>query len=170
MEEILASIRRIIEDSDPTQPPAGVKAVANDDLAARSRSEEARQPAGPEVVVKGGTARKESEMESAAPVQNRKPEVQQPEAVHTPPAPARPAATAEEAAPHAELVSEETSRQVTAAFGELSAAVEETRRRSFEKMAQEMMRPMLKEWLDSNLPSMVERLVKEEIRRITGKK
>ena len=31
----------------------------------------------------------------------------------------------------------------------------------------EMMRPMLKEWLDENLPSLVERVVEKEIARIS---
>ncbi len=33
-------------------------------------------------------------------------------------------------------------------------------------MTEEMLRPMLREWLDANLPEMVERLVREEIARI----
>ncbi|MEQ1509511.1 MAG: DUF2497 domain-containing protein [Sphingopyxis sp.] len=35
-------------------------------------------------------------------------------------------------------------------------------------MAEAMLRPMLKSWLDTNLPPMVERLVSREIARITG--
>lgn len=41
---------------------------------------------------------------------------------------------------------------------------------SLEGMAREMLRPMLAEWLDKNLPPMVERLVKAEIARIVGKR
>ena len=41
---------------------------------------------------------------------------------------------------------------------------------SLEGLAREMMRPMLKEWLDKNLPAMVEQLVAAEIARIAGKK
>ena len=33
----------------------------------------------------------------------------------------------------------------------------------------EMLKPMLKDWLDRNLPDMVEELVTREIARITGK-
>ncbi|MEO7827406.1 MAG: DUF2497 domain-containing protein, partial [Allosphingosinicella sp.] len=33
----------------------------------------------------------------------------------------------------------------------------------------EMLKPLLKDWLDSNLPDMVEELVTREIARITGK-
>ena len=40
---------------------------------------------------------------------------------------------------------------------------------SLEELTRELLRPMLAEWLDENLPGMVERLVKAEIARI-GKK
>ncbi|TGV63965.1 DUF2497 domain-containing protein, partial [Mesorhizobium sp. M00.F.Ca.ET.149.01.1.1] len=33
-------------------------------------------------------------------------------------------------------------------------------------MAEEMLRPMLQDWLDNNLPTLVERLVREEIERV----
>ena len=41
---------------------------------------------------------------------------------------------------------------------------------SLEGMVREMMRPMLAQWLDANLPEIVERLVTDEIARIAGKK
>lgn len=41
---------------------------------------------------------------------------------------------------------------------------------SVEGLVREMMRPMLAQWLDANLPEIVERLVKAEIARIAGKK
>ncbi len=41
---------------------------------------------------------------------------------------------------------------------------------SLEGLVREMLRPMLAEWIDRNLPAMVERLVKAEIARIAGKK
>ena len=41
---------------------------------------------------------------------------------------------------------------------------------SLEGLVREMLRPMLAEWLDRNLPDIVERLVKAEIARIAGKK
>jgi cell pole-organizing protein PopZ len=33
-------------------------------------------------------------------------------------------------------------------------------------MVREMLRPMLKQWLDENLPAIVERLVRSEIQRV----
>lgn len=41
---------------------------------------------------------------------------------------------------------------------------------SLEGLTRELMRPMLAEWLDKNLPSMVEKMVKAEIARIAGKR
>ena len=41
---------------------------------------------------------------------------------------------------------------------------------SLEGLVRDMLRPMLADWLDRNLPEMVERLVKAEIARIAGKK
>ena len=41
---------------------------------------------------------------------------------------------------------------------------------SLEGLTRELLRPMLAEWLDKNLPAMVERLVAVEIARIAGKK
>ncbi len=41
---------------------------------------------------------------------------------------------------------------------------------SLEGLTRELMRPMIAEWLDSNLPGMVEEMVQAEIARIAGKK
>ncbi len=41
---------------------------------------------------------------------------------------------------------------------------------SLEGLAREMLRPMLAQWLDANLPAMVERMVATEIARIAGKR
>ena len=41
---------------------------------------------------------------------------------------------------------------------------------SLEGLVREMLRPMLAEWLDKNLPGMVEKMVKAEISRIAGKR
>ncbi|MER9073653.1 PopZ family protein [Mesorhizobium sp. M0904] len=71
------------------------------------------------------------------------------------PPPARPA-----------ILSEHTGRQVAAAFGELSDAFASRSKKTFDEMAEEMLRPMLQDWLDNNLPTLVERLVREEIERV----
>ncbi len=41
---------------------------------------------------------------------------------------------------------------------------------SLEGLTRELLRPVLADWLDRNLPEMVERLVKDEIARIAGKR
>ncbi len=64
------------------------------------------------------------------------------------------------------LISDEAGAQVARSFGELAAAFDGVQNRSLEDLAQEMLRPMLQEWLDDNLPTLVERLVREEIERV----
>ena len=39
--------------------------------------------------------------------------------------------------------------------------------RTIDELVQEMLRPMLKAWLDDNLPVIVERMVRQEIERVT---
>ncbi|RDL51893.1 hypothetical protein BLJAPNOD_03040 [Ensifer sp. M14] len=70
----------------------------------------------------------------------------------------------EKAAPA--IISAEVGRQVAQSFDNLAQAVDLSTRRSFDEIAEEMLRPMLQEWLDDNLPTLVERLVREEIERV----
>jgi cell pole-organizing protein PopZ len=78
--------------------------------------------------------------------------------------PVRPAADV--SASRLAIVSEQTSRQVAAAFGELSEAFASRSKKTFDDKAEEMLKPMLQDWLDNNLPTLVERLVREEIERV----
>ncbi|NLR95890.1 DUF2497 domain-containing protein [Rhizobium sp. P38BS-XIX] len=64
------------------------------------------------------------------------------------------------------LLSEAAGAQISRSFEELAAIVDGGPRRSLDELAQEMLRPMLQEWLDDNLPTLVERLVREEIERV----
>lgn len=64
------------------------------------------------------------------------------------------------------IISQAASRQVAAAFGQLSEAFAQRANKTFDEMAEQMLRPMLQEWLDNNLPVLVERLVREEIERV----
>lgn len=64
------------------------------------------------------------------------------------------------------LVSPTTGQLVGASFNELAEAIRQGELRSLEAMAQEMLQPMLRDWLDDNLPKMVERLIREEIERL----
>ena len=73
----------------------------------------------------------------------------------------------EAAASRPVLISEKAGLRVTAAFEELSEVFAARSKKSLDEMAEDMLRPMLQEWLDTNLPDMVERLVREEIERVT---
>lgn len=79
---------------------------------------------------------------------------------------AEPAVGGEQLAAKPAIISEQAGRQVSAAFGELNDAYAARSRKSFDDIAAEMMRPMLQDWLDNNLPTLVERLVREEIERV----
>jgi len=65
------------------------------------------------------------------------------------------------------LMSAATSAVVDSAFNTLAQTVLVQNGRTLEDLVREMLRPMLKTWLDDNLPSMVERLVRAEIERVS---
>jgi cell pole-organizing protein PopZ len=65
------------------------------------------------------------------------------------------------------LISRETGASVSGAFDLLSASLKPSQPQTVEDLMKEMLRPMLKAWLDDNLPSLVERLVRDEIERVT---
>ena len=185
MEEILASIRRIIADdggaaAQPGAKPAPVQAgetvhVPGSDLEQRDidalmASNEA--PAEVEVleltqpVEPGATP-------SFTPI--RGPDVVFREEERRSPAPARPAPVAPAAAPvpaairrpaDERLLSPHSTAAVSAAFNSLASTVLSENARTLEDIVKDMMRPMLKDWLDENLPGLVERIVRAEIERV----
>jgi len=65
------------------------------------------------------------------------------------------------------LISNETSASVSGAFDLLSASLKPSQPQTVDDLMKEMLRPMLKAWLNDNLPSLVERLVRDEIERVT---
>jgi cell pole-organizing protein PopZ len=65
------------------------------------------------------------------------------------------------------LLSSATSAAVDTAFNTLTQAVLVQNSRSIDDLVTEAVRPMLKTWLDDNLPAMVERLVRAEIERVS---
>jgi cell pole-organizing protein PopZ len=65
------------------------------------------------------------------------------------------------------LLSRATSAAVDSAFNTLAQTVLVQNARTLEDLVREMLRPMLKGWLDDNLPAMVERLVRAEIERVS---
>ncbi|MGD0642214.1 MAG: DUF2497 domain-containing protein [Roseiarcus sp.] len=158
MEEILASIRSIIADDrePPAKPapaprpaPAGPQIVYSKDAPAPARS------------LSEPPARAET---APAPVEPVAPKVvwRQPgaESRTLASAPPSPAATEEP------LVSAQTNQSVSAAFDALSASLAMQSAELAENATREILRPMLKAWLDEHLPSMVERLVRAEIQRV----
>jgi uncharacterized protein len=76
------------------------------------------------------------------------------------------------AAPAPEIVSPVAVTATRNAFDSLSALVvkpEVAGTDTLEGMVREMLKPMLKEWLDARLPEVVEAMVSKEIARISGR-
>ena len=66
------------------------------------------------------------------------------------------------------LVSDPTAAAAAAAFGHLSASLLLPQDlRTLEDVVRELLRPLLKQWLDDNLPDIVEAQVQAEIERIS---
>jgi cell pole-organizing protein PopZ len=65
------------------------------------------------------------------------------------------------------LMSASTSAAVDSAFNTLAHTVLVQNARTLEDLVKEMLQPLLKTWLDDNLPGMVERLVRAEIERVS---
>ena len=63
------------------------------------------------------------------------------------------------------LLSAETDASVASNFKNLQDMLAKESQ-TLEGMTNELLKPMLKEWLDDNLPQLVERLVREEIQRV----
>jgi cell pole-organizing protein PopZ len=79
---------------------------------------------------------------------------------------ARTAAPAPATPPPRGLVSARTNAAVAASFEDLSRVMT-SRAVDLDQAVNDLLRPMLKTWLDENLPSLVERLVREEIERVS---
>jgi hypothetical protein len=65
------------------------------------------------------------------------------------------------------ILSHSTVSAVESAFHSLANTVLSNNARTLEDLVKEMLRPMLKSWLDDNLPGLVERIVKQEIERVS---
>ena len=71
------------------------------------------------------------------------------------------------ALPPQQILSHSTVSAVESAFNTLAHTVLSNNARTLEDLVKEMLRPMLKSWLDDNLPGLVERIVKAEIERVS---
>jgi cell pole-organizing protein PopZ len=69
--------------------------------------------------------------------------------------------------PDRPLLSPESAATVASQFRALAAGVAFSESDILDRCAQDMLRPMVEKWLNENLPSLVERLVRGEIERIT---
>ena len=184
MEEILASIRRIIADDDaakpapkpvakapepppakpapPPPPPAAAEPMGQDDIDAMLAGM-GDNPAPEEEVL---------ELTEAMAAPEDKPSFRHIDGEQdvvfdeSPPPPSPPMMTAPSPPDHP-LLSPTTSAAVNSAFGTLAHSMLVQSNRTLEDLVREMLRPMLKTWLDDNLPLMVERLVRAEIDRVS---
>jgi hypothetical protein len=73
----------------------------------------------------------------------------------------------ESSSPPRPILSHSTISAVESAFNSLAHTVLSNNARTLEDLVKEMLRPMLKSWLDDNLPGLVERIVKAEIERVS---
>jgi len=73
----------------------------------------------------------------------------------------------ESGSPSRPILSHSTVSAVESAFNTLAHTVLSNNARTLEDLVKEMLRPMLKSWLDDNLPGLVERIVKAEIERVS---
>ena len=165
MEEILASIRRIIsEDDAPAEPEAAApppppqpepepvfEAPAEDDVL------ELTEPMEPE------PSYEPEPLESVGDLDVYSPPAPEPEPSYTPPS--SPSFNRDEVADN--LVGDHAASLAASAFGSLSSALLMPKDgRTLEDVVRELLRPLLKEWLDQNLPRIVEAKVEEEVHRI----
>ncbi|HWK37013.1 DUF2497 domain-containing protein [Sphingomonas sp.] len=139
MEEILSSIKRVIEESEAA--PA----------ARKPRPIRAMPPPPP--------VEREEVLELSDPAPFPEAPVEKPRAA---PAPARPDSIL---SPDAA----EASRGPLEALSRLVIKPEVTGSDTLEGMVREMLRPMLRDWLDTHLPDIVETMVAKEIARISGR-
>ncbi len=197
MEEILASIRRIIseegeaEGAEANEPPAEPHSI-EEPASSEGILELTRmvKEDGTVVDLPPGAEAAEQDFgeEAEAMVEDKHPEAPEPEQAG---APEPEAGAASEPEPDIELqaveqageatagaldavakglVSEETAALSTAALSALAEAVAREQvnvtGRSLEDLVKEILRPLLKEWLDKNLPDLIERLVRQEIEKM----
>ena len=171
MEEILASIRRIIADDDASKrvPEAPKAAGAAAKPAALPPEPLASSMPAPVDFVpsgskngSGGPAADILELTDsmASPAPRTAPDMGFGEGLDKPKLP-----NGRDA--QSDLLSRSASAAVDSAFSTLAQTPLTQNARSLEDSVREMLRPLLKAWLDENLPGMVERIVRSEIERVS---
>ena len=159
MEEILASIRRIIEDGNAEKP---LEAAVEPEVEAGNADFDdfQREFAKADIF----TTPEVGAVAPEAPRPSFEPEVFQPRVIQEVQPERIESPFAQELRP---IISEMAGRQIAKSFENLSVALHEERNTSVAQMTEDMVRPMLQDWLDNNLPTLVERLVREEIERVS---
>lgn len=157
MEDILASIRRILNEDEAAPGAAAAQPAAPSAPAAPAPQAEAAPLILTEEMMVSPPV---PAPEAPAPM----PALLEPE----PPAPPAPSADA--------LLAPAVAAAAAASVGRLLQAVSADRTAtvtrggpSIEDVVREELRPLLKDWLDQHLPGMVERLVRAEIERVVGR-
>jgi cell pole-organizing protein PopZ len=186
MEDILASIRRILSE-DETEPATGpASSPSGSDVVPLDPSMMVEPPPvhvePPPVHVEPPPVHVER-----PPVHVEPPPVHvEPPPVHVEPplaaphsaAPVPPAPPAPPATPaQGTLLAPETAAAASSSVGSLLRTLASERQHvavraggpTIEDLVREEIRPLLKTWLDANLPAMVERLVRAEIERVVGR-
>jgi uncharacterized protein len=177
MEEILASIRRIIADDDaskspppkaenpmpppPPTPMAPPRPAPPRPVAATPPPVEpvAQQDELESMLADAGKENSDADVLDLTEAMAADPEPA--------PMPPMPDMQTESAPAPRPLISNSTSAAVDSAFNTLAHTVLVQNARTLEDLVREMLRPLLKSWLDDNLPGMVERLVRAEIERVS---
>ena len=179
MEEILASIRRIISEdgeeiADGEDAPEPVEADADNVETEPEAVSEPLMDDGDDDILELTDALDDEIQEVSEP---------EPEPESEPEPEPEPEPVAEEE-PEIEvidddvdddkLVSDEVEEVSVATMSGLTAALAATAlvgngEKTLEELTKELLRPILKEWLDTNLPDMVERIVREEVERIADR-
>ncbi|MBB5519890.1 DUF2497 domain-containing protein [Amphiplicatus metriothermophilus] len=185
MEEILASIRRIISEDDdsagdearpqaaqakPSGEPAAPKPSFVGDAAptARPRPAETAPPAAPAEPVRRPAAPDLHQSAASRPAGG--PERSQPKEADMKSDSA--AMTMRDDDGEESFIDETTAAAASRAFQALSQNVRVSAGdgRTLEDIVVEMLRPMVKDWLDANLPAIVEEKVEEEVKRLARRR
>ena len=161
MEDILASIRRILSEDEAEQaaaaPAPKPAAAANDGVLSLDASMIVEEPARA-VAPPPGPEPAPSETPAEPPAAKLPPAAE--------PAPRAPTLVAPEAAAAA---ASSVGSLLRTLIAEREQVVVHRGGPTIEDLVREEIRPLLKEWLDANLPPLVERLVLAEIERVVGR-
>ncbi len=169
MEEILASIRRIIsEDDAPADGAAPAEEEAEPEPAPEAALPEPEpEPAEPEDDGVLELTEKVGDLDVYTPGAAEPEPEPEPLAAYEPEPEPEPAYEPPPVSPGEGLVGDIAAAAAASAFGRLSKTIQmPAEGRTLEDVVRELLRPMLKQWLDDNLPQIVQATVDQEVERI----